>query len=251
MPEIRPIGGACVWHGHDMAESKRWQRQLSPLQLAEIDAALRGARARGLRWEAMTAADFPLPSFASLAEDIRAELEDGCGLLLLRGLDLIGGACVWHGHDMAESKRWQRQLSPLQLAEIDAALRGARARGLRWEAMTAADFPLPSFASLAEDIRAELEDGCGLLLLRGLDQIGGACVWHGHDMAESKRWQRQLSPLQLAEIDAALRGARARGLRWEAMTAADFPLPSFASLAEDIRAELEDGCGLLLLRGLD
>src|SRR5881398_1042184 len=87
MPEIRPIGGACVWHGHDMAESKRWQRQLSPLQLAEIDAALRGARARGLRWEAMTAADFPLPSFAPLAEDIRAELEDGCGLLLLRGLD--------------------------------------------------------------------------------------------------------------------------------------------------------------------
>src|SRR5438552_2605146 len=87
MPEIRPIGGACVWHGHDMAESKRWQRQLSPLQLAEIDAALRGARARGLRWEAMTAADFPLPSFAPLAEDIRAELEDGCGLLLLRGHD--------------------------------------------------------------------------------------------------------------------------------------------------------------------
>ncbi len=87
MPEIRPIGGACVWHGHDMAESKRWQRQLSPLQLAEIDAALRGARARGLRWEAMTAADFPLPSFAPLAEDIRAELENGCGLLLLRGLD--------------------------------------------------------------------------------------------------------------------------------------------------------------------
>ena len=33
MPEIRPIGGACVWHGHDMAGSKRWQRQLSPLQL--------------------------------------------------------------------------------------------------------------------------------------------------------------------------------------------------------------------------
>src|SRR3979411_961190 len=98
MPEIRPIGGACVWHGHDMAESKRWQRQLSPLQLAEIDAALRGARARrrarggvarALVWvgKAMPAGDFPLPSFAPLAEDIRAELEDGCGLLLLRGLD--------------------------------------------------------------------------------------------------------------------------------------------------------------------
>jgi hypothetical protein len=87
MPEIRPIGGACVWHGHDMAESKRWQRQLSPLQLAEIDTALRGALARGVRWDAMNAADFPLPSFAPLAAEIRAELEDGSGLMLLRGIE--------------------------------------------------------------------------------------------------------------------------------------------------------------------
>src|SRR5437763_9959331 len=87
MPEIRPIGGDCVWRGRDIANSARWQRQLSPAQLAEIDAALRGALARGLRWEEMTAADFPLPSFMPLAEDIRRELEEGCGLLLLRGLD--------------------------------------------------------------------------------------------------------------------------------------------------------------------
>src|SRR5204862_2977302 len=45
------------------------------------------AKARGARWEDMTAEDFPLPSFGPLADDIRAELEDGCGLLLLRGLD--------------------------------------------------------------------------------------------------------------------------------------------------------------------
>ena len=35
----------------------------------------------------MTQADFPLPGFAPLAEDIRAELEEGSGILLLRGLD--------------------------------------------------------------------------------------------------------------------------------------------------------------------
>ena len=87
MAEIRPIGGDCVWHGRDMAESKRWQRELSPRQRAEIDAALAAAKARGARWEDMTAEDFPLPSFGPLADDIRAELEDGCGLLLLRGLD--------------------------------------------------------------------------------------------------------------------------------------------------------------------
>ena len=87
MPEIRPVTGDCVWRGSDMAESPRWQRQLSPMQLADIDEALAAAKARGLRWEEMTAAGFPLPSFAPLADDIRAELEDGCGLLLLRGLD--------------------------------------------------------------------------------------------------------------------------------------------------------------------
>jgi len=87
MPEIRPVTGACVWHGGEMAGSARWQRRLSAAQLAEIDRALASARGRGLRWEAMTAADFPLPSFAPLAAEIRAELEDGCGLLLLRGIE--------------------------------------------------------------------------------------------------------------------------------------------------------------------
>src|SRR6267154_987984 len=87
MPEIRPVTGACVWHGSDMAGSKRWQRQLSPVQLAEIDRALTSARAGGVSWEAMTAEDFPLPSFMPLAAEIRAELEDGCGLLLLRGIE--------------------------------------------------------------------------------------------------------------------------------------------------------------------
>src|SRR5438034_1525401 len=87
MLEIRPVTGACVWHASEMPGSERWQRQLSPTQLAEIDRALASARARGLRWETMTAADFPLPAFAPLAEEIRAELEDGCGLLLLRGIE--------------------------------------------------------------------------------------------------------------------------------------------------------------------
>src|SRR5204863_6523684 len=49
--------------------------------------ALAAATAHGMRWEEMTQADFPLPSFAPLAEDIRAELEEGSGILLLRGLD--------------------------------------------------------------------------------------------------------------------------------------------------------------------
>ena len=81
--EIRPVAGACVWRGRDMAGATRWQRHLSPAQLAELHGALALARAKrqagGLAWEAMTAADFPLPAFAPLAEEIRTELEDGSG----------------------------------------------------------------------------------------------------------------------------------------------------------------------------
>src|SRR5437016_1291928 len=87
MRDVKPIAGACVWHGGDMAGSARWHRRLSPAQLAEIDNALAAATARGMRWEDMTQADFPLPAFAALAENIRAELEEGSGILLLRGLN--------------------------------------------------------------------------------------------------------------------------------------------------------------------
>jgi hypothetical protein len=87
MREIHPITGACVWRGREMATSPRWRRRLSHAQLAEIDRAVRQASARGLRWQTMTADDFPLPSCAPLAEDIRAELEDGSGIVLLQGLD--------------------------------------------------------------------------------------------------------------------------------------------------------------------
>jgi predicted RNA methylase len=36
MHDVRPITGACVWQGGEMAGSSRWQRRLSPAQLEEI-----------------------------------------------------------------------------------------------------------------------------------------------------------------------------------------------------------------------
>ena len=87
MSEIRPIIGANAWHGKDMARSPRWQRCLSPAQLAEVEAALAAAKARGRGWEEMTTAEFPLPGLAPLFDDIRDELENGSGLLMLRGID--------------------------------------------------------------------------------------------------------------------------------------------------------------------
>lgn len=97
-----PIIGACVWHGRDMAKSRRWIRVLAPDTLAEIDAALRGVRRRGLAWHAIAREDFPLPRSAGLLDDVRGELEDGSGLMLLRGLPVARYSedelrCLWMG----------------------------------------------------------------------------------------------------------------------------------------------------------
>lgn len=88
MQQILPIAGANVWHGKDIAESGRWRRQLSPAQLAEINAAMVAARARGVTWEDASPANFPLPGLAPLFDDIRDELENGSGLLMLRGIEV-------------------------------------------------------------------------------------------------------------------------------------------------------------------
>lgn len=97
-----PITGACVWHGRDMATSRRWIRALAPDALAEIDAALRAVRRRGIAWHAVTRGDFPLPRTEALLDDIRAELETGSGMLLLRGLPAARYSedelrCLWMG----------------------------------------------------------------------------------------------------------------------------------------------------------
>ncbi|MBI3515499.1 MAG: TauD/TfdA family dioxygenase [Proteobacteria bacterium] len=67
-----------------MADSPVWIRELSSAALAEIDAALRGVRQRGVPWQSITRADFPLPSLGMLLDDVAVELERGCGMVKLR-----------------------------------------------------------------------------------------------------------------------------------------------------------------------
>src|SRR5437660_694072 len=86
MTTRRPLTGACAWLGRDIAHSKRWQRHLTADAIAEIDAALRAVQQRGLAWHAITRDSFPLPKLAPLFADIQDELENGSGMMQLRGL---------------------------------------------------------------------------------------------------------------------------------------------------------------------
>jgi hypothetical protein len=74
-----------VWHGRDIANSGRWVRRLPPEALDDLDTALAAVVRRGLVWQEIEAADFPLPRLAPLLSDVAGELENGCGLVNLRG----------------------------------------------------------------------------------------------------------------------------------------------------------------------
>jgi hypothetical protein len=69
-----------------MARSARWIRVLDGANLAEIDAALDVARSAGIPWHETTRERFPLPGLTPVLADVTRELEEGSGLVTLRGL---------------------------------------------------------------------------------------------------------------------------------------------------------------------
>jgi Taurine catabolism dioxygenase TauD, TfdA family len=83
---LAPIAGPAAWRGEEMTRSSRWLRPLELRALEEIDAALGAARASGLAWDRTTREIFPLPTLAATLAEVARELEEGTGLVTLRGL---------------------------------------------------------------------------------------------------------------------------------------------------------------------
>src|SRR4051812_6742203 len=78
-----PLTGPCVWQGKDIKDSKRWIRELTPAHAAELEAAL--AAVKDKPWQEIRREDFPLTTLEPLLADIRDELENGCGIMKLKG----------------------------------------------------------------------------------------------------------------------------------------------------------------------
>ncbi len=98
---------------------------------------------------------------------------------------VIDGPEAWHGRDLAEDSRWQFRLEDEDIAELDAALQSAKSRGLAWRDMKAkSDFPLEHFAGKLDALAEELENGCGLVKLKGFpveryDDADLNRIWYG------------------------------------------------------------------------
>src|SRR5690625_1061926 len=69
-----------------MVQNPRWIIEPSAAELAALDAAVAEVAARSLAWHELTRESFPLTGWQERIEQIRAELEEGSGLVKLRGI---------------------------------------------------------------------------------------------------------------------------------------------------------------------
>lgn len=80
------LKGACVWKGAEMERADRWIKVFPPEILRQLDDALAGIG--DLDWRRINRQNFPLPDAAAFFDDVREELENGSGMVKLRGLDV-------------------------------------------------------------------------------------------------------------------------------------------------------------------
>ncbi len=81
-----PLSGPWVWTGAEMAARSDWIWHWRAEEIAELLGAARAALATGKRLELMTAADIPLPVTAPRLAAMQRDLEEGPGIVNLRGL---------------------------------------------------------------------------------------------------------------------------------------------------------------------
>src|SRR3954454_13647976 len=86
-PSRRLIEGPSAWVGSDMrGREAEWSYRLAPSEIAEIEAALKMVRGRGLDIADIRRDDFPLPTLGPVLDRLRAEVLEGRGFVLLRGV---------------------------------------------------------------------------------------------------------------------------------------------------------------------
>lgn len=92
----------AAWTAADLnSKTDEWIMRLSDDDVAQLDTALAHAKALGLSVPTITKATFPLGSLATKLDDLRQRLENGLGVVLLRGLPMAryskmdAGAIYW------------------------------------------------------------------------------------------------------------------------------------------------------------
>jgi hypothetical protein len=81
-----PVAGPGVWYGATLARRDDWMRHFTPAELDEIAAAVHAFKLSGEDPATLSPQTFPLPRLGAVMRGILAELVEGRGFILLRGL---------------------------------------------------------------------------------------------------------------------------------------------------------------------
>lgn len=81
-----PLGGQAAWTGAELQRGQDWIWHLDDDEISAIDNAVQSARSKDLVWHQLSVSNFPLGDFSARAQAISRELEEGRGIVLLRGL---------------------------------------------------------------------------------------------------------------------------------------------------------------------
>ena len=98
---LAPVVDPAGWAASQASHTEEWIYHLSAEEIAEIGAAVAGVEALGLDIKDIGRDDFPLPTLAPVLAEIRDELLEGRGYVLVRGLPITeytaaqAGAALW------------------------------------------------------------------------------------------------------------------------------------------------------------
>lgn len=85
---MEPIEESGCWRPEDLAGTDAWVYRLDEREIADVFDAVAAVEERGLDLKDVTAADFPVPVLAPALADIKAELMEGRGFAVIRGLPI-------------------------------------------------------------------------------------------------------------------------------------------------------------------
>jgi len=83
---MKPIVTPKAWRGDTLARDTSWIVTLTDAEIADVDHALAAAKATGKSLAAVQREDFPLTVMRTRLQQTRAELSDGRGFVVVRGL---------------------------------------------------------------------------------------------------------------------------------------------------------------------
>ena len=92
-----PVTGPSAWYGPDLERRGGWLLSLAESEIAEIDRAVARFRETGRPMAAIDTDTFPLPGLRERLKSLLAELLDGRGFFMLRGLPV-------HRYDLETNK---------------------------------------------------------------------------------------------------------------------------------------------------